>query len=541
MHLSDHSLSQLDEAYVQTLDEGRLRGLSLRLLGDLKEARERLRQNPNNSSRPPSGRAPWERPPAGDEDETDEADAEAVTSTEDEEAPGEADASPSSEDSPETTEAPASERDRSGTGKPKRKAGKQPGAPGIGRTEVFKAQAMREHRPGVCAACAEALAGDAPSVAYAGFQSVDLVRGDSEQPGLHLRITDHRLYETRCGCGHCTRARPGEGPVEDPTLEPVALSEWRLVGPGLASLIVALHLRFRMSRRRMREFLHDWLGLSLSVGTLDRTLREAAAAAAPLEEELIEAVVASDLLHADETSWPQGAESLWLWVFTSATVTLFVVAKRGREVLDRLLPGFAGRLMSDGWQAYRHLPQRLRCWAHLVRKAQGLIDSYDREAQAFGRQVQHAFDTLMDAIHAARDGPPGDLPRLHAPLLAELHAACVRLLGHRHAKTRALAVELWNDWETIFRVLENPRWPITNNEAERAASSGDRAPHHDGNPVRGRVARLHSARRRDRNLSQARPCPMALSGRRDRRAPRWSCSRSAASSNAGSLNDYTVL
>ncbi len=55
MHLSDHSLSQLDEAYVQTLDEGQWRGLSLRLLDDLKEARERLRQNPNNSSRPMAG------------------------------------------------------------------------------------------------------------------------------------------------------------------------------------------------------------------------------------------------------------------------------------------------------------------------------------------------------------------------------------------------------------------------------------------------------------------------------------------------------
>jgi transposase len=53
-------------------------------------------------------------------------------------------------------------------------------------------------------------------------------------------------------------------------------------------------------------------------------------------------------------------------------------------------------------------------------------------------------------------------------LLAELHAACVRLLGHRHAKTRALAVELWNDWDAIFRVLDHPQWPLTNNDAERA-------------------------------------------------------------------------
>lgn len=175
MHLSDHSLSQLDEAYVQTLDAGQWRGLSLRLLEDLKEARERLRQNPNNSSRPPSSRAPWERPPAGDEE------ADATTLTEDKQAPGEAgaDANPSLADAPGSTETPAPERAVSGPEKPepKCKAGKQPGAPGIGRTQVLKAHATRAPRPGVCAVCAAALPGDAPRVAYAGFQSVDLVWG----------------------------------------------------------------------------------------------------------------------------------------------------------------------------------------------------------------------------------------------------------------------------------------------------------------------------------------------------------------------------
>jgi transposase len=78
-----------------------------------------------------------------------------------------------------------------------------------------------------------------------------------------------------------------------------------------------------------------------------------------------------------------------------------------------------------------------------------LIDSFDRELPAFGRHVQTTFDTLMDAIDAARAGPSADRPHLHATLLAELHAAGVRRLGHRHAKTRALAVELWNDWEAI--------------------------------------------------------------------------------------------
>ena len=51
--------------HIQSLDPEALRGLSLRLLADLKEARDRLNQGPENSSRPPSSRVPWERASGG--------------------------------------------------------------------------------------------------------------------------------------------------------------------------------------------------------------------------------------------------------------------------------------------------------------------------------------------------------------------------------------------------------------------------------------------------------------------------------------------
>jgi len=65
-------------------------------------------------------------------------------------------------------------------------------------------------------------------------------------------------------------------------------------------------------------------------------------------------------------------------------VTLYFVSHRGQELARNLLEGFAGVLMSDGWQAYRWWPRRLRCWAHLKRKAVGLTESFSPEAQIFG-------------------------------------------------------------------------------------------------------------------------------------------------------------
>ncbi len=49
-----------------------------------------------------------------------------------------------------------------------------------------------------------------------------------------------------------------------------------------------------------------------------------------------------------------------------------------------------------------------------------------------------------------------------------LKFCCLLNPGLRHEKTHALAVEMLNDWDSIFSVLKHPQLPLTNNEAERA-------------------------------------------------------------------------
>lgn len=479
MKLSQHDLQQLDEGILQGLPEAVLRRLSVNLLADLKEARERLQQHPGNSSRPPSSRAPWERGSSGQDtaprDASADADAlpEGDDVTEAEEALAEQTVSGQA---PASAEASADDASAAAPRKPKRKPGKQAGAPGFGRTQVFQAQREERHHPPHCARCGQALPPEAPQTVYTGFQSIDVRWGDPGTPGLQLEVVDHRYLEVTCGCGHCTRAPPAQGEVEE-TLAGIALREWRLVGPGLASFIVALNLRFRLSRARIQEFLHDWLGVRLSIGTLHQTLHETGAVVAPAEGALIadllaeaEAQGVGGPMHADETSWPQQDQRLWLWVFLTTTTTVYVIAGRGKATVTRLLAGFQGWLMSDGWFSYRDYPRRLRCWAHLLRKAQGLIERYDRDARRFGIQVRGTLEDLMAAIYAARVGPPPevDLREAHAEALQRLRQACSAQYGHRHEKTRALATEFLHDWDAIFRVLEHPALALTNNAAEQA-------------------------------------------------------------------------
>jgi hypothetical protein len=75
----------------------------------------------------------------------------------------------------------------------------------------------------------------------------------------------------------------------------------------------------------------------------------------------------------------------------------------------------------------------------------------------------------MDAVYAAREGPPPVALRAqHAPQLETLFALCLRHAEVTHEKTRALARELLNDWDTFWVVLDHPELPLTNNIAERA-------------------------------------------------------------------------
>jgi transposase len=434
--ISDHSLRQLDDAYLARLGEEELRALSVKLLADLKESRERLNQDSGNSSRPPSSRAPWESRSAE---------------------PRKPEVAEPGEEGEPKEERPGAEAAR----RPleRRRGGKPVGAPGHGRAAPERLDAVEVHAAPVCGGCGRSLA-ERVGVAYTGHHEVDLKREDGT---WSVRWTRHLWHDTRCECGHVTRAEPALG-VEDG----VRVGGFRQVGPGLLALLVALALRYRLSRGRIREFLGEWLGVELSVGAIHGAIEEAGAVVAPAEAELIEAVQASGLLHADETPWPERDLPLWLWVFTASRVTLYYISHRGRELLDNLLDGFTGVLMSDGWQAYRRWPRRLRCWAHLKRKAVGLAESLDPTAQAFGREVLALWTALRDAVGAARDGPPRSLASHWAPRLAAFRARCETERGASHAKARDLAGEFLNDWDAIFAVLGDPRQPLTNNAAERA-------------------------------------------------------------------------
>ena len=466
MQLSEYDLKQLDDETIRSLPVETLRTLSSTLLADLKEARDRLNQGPDNSSRPPSSRAPWEGGGGAPRD-----DGEAEDRELDEAAQGLDKGAQATDPSAGADDPKGSAPEPSGPAKKRPgKPGKPKGSPGYGRTVELAVTMELTHRPHACALCGQSLPPAAPSRGHNGRYEIDIVSPASGAPGIELTHTLHRYEECQCGCGHWTRAEPGRCTGEEGWS--VELTEWHLVGPALVSLICALNLRLRLSRARIREFLNDWFQVDLCTATINQCIHEAGRAVEPVvTEEIEEAVRQAELVYADETGWKEHGRPLWLWVFTCATASLFVVGQRTREVVVRVLgEQFAHWLMSDGYGVYRQYDWRLRCLAHLIRKARGLEQSLEAEAHRFGQKTLEVLETLMAAVYAAREGPPEvPLRQQHADLLKAFFLACRdQHRDGKHEKTRALACEFLNDWDTFWVVLDYPWLPLTNNEAERA-------------------------------------------------------------------------
>ena len=300
MRLSDHDLLQLTEEELLDLPEEVLRRLSVKLLYDLKEARERLRQTSRNSSRPPSSDLPWDKASIDDEDQYRQQGQDEFSGEDDHLLDAEEASKIESEEKTQNEENETQQtKELEDEANARRKAGKQPGAPGYGREQKITVTAEEHHYPADCIRCDGELKQDAGK-AFIAFETVDLEWADPKQPGIRLTNTKHTYYETVCACGHRTQQAPHRQVSHNSTPD-IWLSEWRLVGPGLAALIVCLAYRMRLSRARIQEFLSDWLGLEISVGTLHATLHESGAAVLPVEDELVEAVQSSGLLHVDES------------------------------------------------------------------------------------------------------------------------------------------------------------------------------------------------------------------------------------------------
>ena len=440
--LDKDDLVQMNEDYFKSLNQERLVEVAKNLHQLATDLWEKQQQNSENSSQPPSKDNPYN----------------SNNKTEESNPSSESESAPVKTEEKEIGEEGSKPKKK----KSKREPGKQPGGKGFGRSQPLKAEVIIPHYPGSCSACNQELR-ESNAQRYMGYYVLEL---EPELFGLRIVTQLHHYYRTTCSCGHCTHAKPGTGRISvvEGRSKNLQLTEYVLVGPLLATFIASLSVRYRMSRTKIREFLQDWSNTELSIGTIDRCIRETGIACVPVVEELVEQLQQADILHLDETHWYESGKLHWLWVGVSTKTAVFHIGSRRKEELSYLVTeAFLGWLISDGYAVYRSHPKRQRCLAHLIRKAIAVTGAINQKAAQIGQWI---LDDLRELITTIAEGSEDN--RLIRKLLAGLRRVCHLGQKVEHTKLQALGKEILNDWDAVVAFVKNPELPPTNNEAERA-------------------------------------------------------------------------
>ncbi len=248
--LSKEDLAQMNRDYFQSLDKQKLVEVAGNLHSLAVEQIEKLEQNSSNSSLPPSSDQfrSKEKVELGEKQET----------------TSETSVSESKQENKEVSEQGENPKSK---GFGKKLPGKQKGAKGIWRTTPLVASEIVAHHPETCASCNSPLEIECDVKPHMGYYVLELEKLDS---GIEVKCTLHHYYQGTCACGHRTKEKPLVGfvSVVEGRSKDLCLQEYGLVGPMLATFIASLAVRYRISRPKIRELLGDWVGVSLSVGTI---------------------------------------------------------------------------------------------------------------------------------------------------------------------------------------------------------------------------------------------------------------------------------
>ncbi|HWH10202.1 MAG TPA: IS66 family transposase [Solirubrobacteraceae bacterium] len=340
---------------------------------------------------------------------------------------------------------------RKGSG---RKQGGQPGHQGFSRELVDDPDETIPHRPERCRKCGRELDGDERVVGRPVRHQV------IELPDSVAVTVEHQLLKVCCpGCQAHTRAELPED------------VEQGAFGPRLRATIVMLAAML-MSRRQTLTLLSDMFGARISLGSLERILKDASTALAAPWEAIKRAVQAAEVANADETSWARAGQRLWLWSAISATAACYRIdATRARSAARELLGDFDGLLITDRYSVYDFIDPEHRqvCHSHLARNFQAFAER-DGAPGRHGQQIKALIDEVIRADTKARhDGEQlawdqAPLNDIHDRLLDAVEA------GERSHTTdlARLCATILDIWPTLWNFTDHSAAEATNNRAERA-------------------------------------------------------------------------
>jgi transposase len=293
-----------------------------------------------------------------------------------------------------------------------KKPGGQKGHQGHTLEFSEKPDAIEVHRPTHCEHCQTPFSENEHAVALDKRQVHDL-------PPMRLIVYEHQaetLY-----CRQCGQMSQGDFPCD--VTSPVQY------GPLVQQLAVYLKAEQFIPYDRSRQFFADLFELNISPGTLQNIIRRTARQLQPVVENIKEGLIASEVVHFDESGFYIGGKRHWLHTAgTKALTCYYPHARRGRKATDAMdiLPRFQGTAIHDFWSAYRQYQQcgHGLCNTHHLRELTAVVEN---DAQRWARHFQFLLISAKQAVEQARLAGQSALPKKKVNQIERIYTQLIQM------------------------------------------------------------------------------------------------------------------
>ena len=342
-----------------------------------------------------------------------------------------------------------------------RKQGKQPGASGHTLSQVADPDVVVTSQPGRCGRCDRPL-DDAVVVGVSVRQVFDV-------PDPKVIVTEHRVERRRCACGCETSAEFGR----DATAA-------ACYGPSIKAHAIYLMCAQHLPRERCTQTLTDLFGVTVSTGTLDNWIREAADALHGFVAAVTDQLHDTPVVHADETSVRSGRAALWVHVCSTALLTLLHVGRRDKATVEAgPLGGYTGTITHDRLAMYfNYGTGHVLCNAHILRSLNELLANHRHRdwAKEFIELIvdtkkrvdsaRTAGNTALSAHHQRRIRKRWNDLCEQAALVTPPPPKGTQLYG-TNKDARLIAIALTQHRDLFLAYTRDLTLPFDNNQAER--------------------------------------------------------------------------
>lgn len=262
-------------------------------------------------------------------------------------------------------------------------------------------------------------------------------------------------------------------------------------GPRLTALVATNRMR-GMSVAKIQSLLLELYGLGISEASILDLEACAARALGPWYKRLGALVKKASVVKADETGFRVAGANGWLWVFDFLLGTFYALEPtRGGKVPKKVLGGFEGTLVRDGWDAYdaiitaKHQLDLLHVnrWLERAEVKHGieprpLVKEREVKFTRAGRPPRELIrfaDGVRSRLREAvlfTESKPSMKERKSA--LAKFDESMERFLDEpwRDEDAVRIAKELRKRRSQLFTFVLDPEVPWHNNDAERQIRQG---------------------------------------------------------------------